>query len=564
MINYHKKGVLMLDKKHRADLKLITNAFSKIKTYEASWLEYERMYNSLHTKKFLDAAKENDRNAIFIPLTYSTVNIADAVFTTAFFSNGNPIELSKVGASDETKRSELQRVVDYFYHKAKPYNELSKAFLSAAIFGIGNVKLNWDGTLKQPDTTMLPVTEVAYDIDAISSKDNQYTAAQFEQSLQEISEKIKSRFYKVKKADKEPLLKGMTSNPYKRKKVKEIYKKKNGEFEVKTFIGEILVRQATFKRCPIKSGYLLHVLPAIDISRRNDQVAAIGDSLVRIIKPLNEELNTKRNQRMDLIEKHINPTVWLPEGAGLDPDDESKNGGIKTVDSTSGILFEPITGATEFTTDVAMLKGDAEDASSINGIMKGQTNASDRRSSSALANISANSSVRLESMVKLVSETLFEDYARDFARLCYINADDDLILEILEQETHSLGVKGTRAELDIDIKINFGININKQSKISDLMAVLEMMSEDPNANLSDLKSQLIKLILGENADVEKIFGISGITTDGSSSSPDGSSDGEVPETTPINGGSTGTEQNSIENEVDQVAKRLREVTNNEI
>jgi hypothetical protein len=554
----------LLNKADKADLKLITNSFSKTKLYEAAWLEYERMYESRHTQQFLDDAKENERNAIFIPLVYSTINIADAVFTSAFFSSGNPIELIKVGSKDEKKKSELKRIVDYFYYKAKPYNELSKAFLSASIFGTGSVKLNWDSSSKLPDTTMIPATEVGFDIDAISSKDNQYTVYKFMQSLQEINQKIKDKFYKVKRSEKEPLLRGLEDNQYKRKLVKEIYKKEGLEWKVKTFIGDILVRKATFKRNPIKSGYLLHLLPYIDKSKRNDQIAAIGDSLVRVIKPLSEELNVKRNQRMDLIEKHINPTIWLPTGAGLDPEDETKNGGIKNVETTSGIMFEPISGASEFTQDVAMLKSDVEDASSINGIMRGNTSASDRRSSSALANIGANSSIRLESMIKLISETLFEDWARDFVRLCYINADDDLILEILEQEEHSLGIKGTRVELEIDININFGININKQAKISDLIAVLEMMSKDENANLEDIKRELVKLILGENADVEKIFGVSGKSRDGDSTGTDGRGDESVSETTSSDRGATRTEQNSLQDERVKSPKNLHQIRNNEI
>ena len=554
----------MIDEKHKADLSLIDKSFAKTKEYEAQWLEYERMYESYHTKQFLDEAAENDRNAIFIPLTYSTINIAYAVFTSAFFSSGNPIEILKVGSKDETKRSELKRVVDYFYTKAKPYNELSRAFLSAALFGIGAVKINWDESKKIPDTTLIPVTEVGFDIDAISSKDNQYTVYRFEQTLQEIHQKIKDKFYRVKPAEREPLLRGYKETPYKRKLVKEIFKREGNEWRVKTFIGNTLVRNSIFKRNPIKAGYLLHKLPSISTSKRADQVAMIGDSLVRVIKPLNEELNIKRNQRMDLIEKHINPPVWVPVGAGLDPDDEKKNGGVKNVDSTAGILFESIIGASEFTQDVAMLKSDIEDASSINGIMRGSTTASDRRSASALANIGANSSVRLESMIKLISETLFEDWARDFVRLCYINAEDSLILDILDQEEHSLGTKGLRSDLEIDIKINFGINVNKQQKISDLMSVIEILSKNPNANLADLESELVRLILGDNTDVQKIFGVSSLKGDGDIPGEDGRRDADVPRATPGNAGAGGAEQDSVQNEGLEKHQELYQVANNEI
>jgi len=555
----------MNSKAQKASLKLIKKAFTKLKTYETSWLDYERMYKSQHTRAFLDLAKEQERNAIFIPLTYSTINIADSVFTSAFFSTGNPIEILKVGAADEDKRSELKRVVDYFYTLAKPYNELSKAFLSASIFGIGNVKINWDENKKLPDTTMLPPTEVAFDPDAISSKDSGFTGYQFSQTLSDINSKLESGFYKCEERFKEPLIRGLEDNPYKRKVVKEIYAVlPSGKWEVKTFISDTCVRETTFNRNHIKSGYMLHCLPAIDQSVRNDQIASIGDSLARVLKPLNEELNVKRNQRMDLIEKHINPDVYVPKSCGLDPEDENKNGGVKSVDKTAGIMFAPITGASEFTTDVAMLKGDAEDASSVNGIMKGQTSASDRRSGSALANVNANSSLRLESMVKLINETLFEPWAQDFVYLCYVNADDDLILKILEQETHSLGVKGTRANLDIDIKVNFGMSINKNAKIQDLVSIVTLLQEKEGADVNGLLRQIIKLTLGENADVEAIFGVLTEQGDGSVPANDGTRDGQAALATDGRGRTERDGENNLQDARDSRSKEINQITNNEI
>ena len=133
----------MLNDAQTRDLALIKKAFEKIATYEGDWLEYERMYKSVHTQDFLNAAAEQDRNAIFIPLTYSTVNIAESVFTTSFFSQGNPIEILDLGDSGKVKRDALKVVVDYFYNVSKPYQELSKAFKSALMFGIDDINFRF-------------------------------------------------------------------------------------------------------------------------------------------------------------------------------------------------------------------------------------------------------------------------------------------------------------------------------------------------------------------------------------------------------------------------------------
>ena len=558
----------MLNDKQKRSLSLLKKSFDKMTSnYITKWTDYERMYNSEHTQEFLQAAKDQDRNAVFIPLTYSTINIADSIFASAFFSQGNPVELTKVGKSDETKRSELQRVVDYFYNNAKPYMELSKSFLSAGIYGLGAVKVYWDDVKKKPTTDMIPVTELSFDIDAISADDNKYIGYKFMQTLDDIHEKFESGFYSCEDDyDRTNLLEEYSNNPYKRLLIREMYEQKAEGYLVKTFCNDVCLRETMFKRCPIKYGYLLNKLPSVNPSMRYIEVAAVGDSLVRVIKPLNEELNIKRNQRMDLIEKHINPDVYIPESCGVDEDDLLKNGGIKSCDTTAGIFYAPITGASEFTNDVMMLKNDIEDASSVNGIMRGTTTASDRRSGSALASISASSSPRLEGMIKLINETLFEDWARDFVRLCYINADDELVLEILEQEEHSLGIKGMRPELDIDIQVNFGANINKQAKINDLVSIVQMIGANPQPNpqLIGLLKQIIKLTLGENADADEILGLSQVGGNEPHAGADASQDGNIPQTANELAGAGGAAANSPQNESNPLPTELDRLRNNEI
>lgn len=545
------------------NLKLINKAFDKINSnYKGHWEEYERMYDSRHTQEFLDAAKEQERNAVFIPLTYSTINIAESVFESAFFSQGNPVEITNVGENDLQKRDELTRICDYFYRKSKPYQELSRAFLSAAIFGVGAAKLFWD--VDAPVTEMIPPTEIGFDVDAISRQDTKYLAHRFTQTLQEIKEKFESGFYACETHKQTQLLDAAEHDPYARKTIKELYAKKGKGFEVTTYSDDVKIRTSDFKRNPIKHGYMLHRLPAIDAATRENQVAAIGDSLVRVIKPLNEELNIKRNQRMDLIEKHINPEVYVPVACGLDPDDALKNGGIKNCDQTAGILFAPVTGASEFVNDVQMLKNDIEDASSINGIMRGNTSASDRRSSTALATVNANSSIRLESMIKLINETLFEDWARDFVRLCYINAADDLILKILEQETHSLGPKGMRPELDIDIKVNFGVSINKEAKIQDLIMVVQMISEMEGTEKRGLLKQIITLILGEEVDTDAILGIPAIAGDGAALEGDGGARTQAPSADVLGDNAPGGMGEDVRVAGDEVRRQVDQIRSNQI
>ena len=553
----------MLSDEQSRDLSLIKKAFEKTATYEGDWLEYERMYKSVHTQEFLDAAAEQDRNAIFIPLTYSTVNIAQSVFTTSFFSQGNPIEILNIGDGDIIKRNALNAVVDYFYRLSKPYQELSKAFLSALTFGLGAVKVYWDDEEALPQTDMLMVTNLAFDTEAISRKDIRYVCHRFTQTLEQIASLVESGFYTIDYSDKENLLSSVKEEPYTRKTIEEIYVRKGRGYFVRTFCEGVCLRERPFKKNPIKHGYMLERLPSIDPATRENEIAAVGDSLVRIIKPLNDELNIKRNQRMDLIERHINPEIYMPESCGLDAADALRNGGIKSVDSTAGILFAPITGASEFSADVMMLKNDIEDASSINGIMRGSTSASDRRSASALATVNANSSPRLEGMVKLILETLFEEWAREYVRLVYINASDALVAKITERDDLPLGPKGMRLELDFDIKINFGVSINKQAKIQDLIQIVQMVGNNPNADVNGLIKEIITLSLGESVDAERILGVPDLPRDGGIEEGGGRED--VANVRPELGAQGGGGMGDIESDQrDAIRAEIDRIRNNEI
>jgi hypothetical protein len=502
----------MLSEDQKSDLKLIDNSLNVTDTkYKPLWKKWEQLYESEHDKEYVKKRKKQDRNHIFIPLTYSTISIADSVFTTSFFGNGNPIEVLKVGDKDANKRSALKTVVDHLYKKAKAHHELSLAFLSGSLFGIGAVKIYWNDTKKIPDTDMLLATSLGFDIDAISRKDNKYVVHRFMQTNQDIQQRFKTKFYKADAETRSKFMNTSEDEKYKRREVKEIYSElPNGKFRVRTFCDDACLRTETFKTNPIKHGYLIPKLPSVCDEKRKNQVAAIGESMVRIIAPLNEELNTKRNQRMDLIEKHLNPDIYIPVGCGVNPEDAEKMGGIKSCDSTNGIKEMTSIGASEFLNDIQMLKSDVEDASSINGIMRGSTNASDRRSSTALATVSANSSTRLESMIQLICETLFEDWARDFVRLCYINVDDALVDELTEGQygKYPLGVKGARPELDIDIEVNFGTSINKQAKIQDLLSIIQMVANRQDADINAVMEEAIKLILGDNANAKRILGLS--------------------------------------------------------
>ena len=551
------------------DSKLIQSAFnaldSKGANYKQKFLEYERIYNSKHLKELLDNAKETNRSALFIPTAYTTVEIAMSVFSSAFFSNGMPIEISGVGDSDKEKAAVLTTLAKHYYKKDRPQARLEKAFLQAGIFGLGSVKTFWNSDRDQPATRHKHVMDIAFDPEAEDIEDIGYCCDRFKQTNTVIAQKIKSNFYKPKKKIVDLLGNDYKNTPYKRNPIHEIYHyNSDGTFTCRTYINKTdILREASFMQNPFKYGHLLHKLPCIEDSERKEEVAVYGDSLIRIILPLVEEINATRNKKSDLIEKKIADEHFIPSTSGINVNDMSKIG-HKRCTRTDGIVRVGTADTYDLTQDDMIHKRDLEEASAINGIMRGATSSSDRRSGTSLAMVSANSSLRLEGMIRLLHDTLFLRWAEDWIKLVYLNAPDELILRLTERADNPLGRYGERSiDTDIDFSVNFGISTNKQMMVQSIMSTMQML-QPTGADIMPLLKEMVRLLLGENTNVERIFANVGVGGDGEVSETDGTGAGEDTSLTPSSGkGERGSEVDSV-HQGDESREHLARLASNQI
>lgn len=497
----------MTDPNKNEDLAQINKAFTKVDEYIPKWLEYERYYNAKHTKEQLNKLEKLGRSKLFIPTTRNIVNIIRSIFSTSFFSQGNPIELSVSNADSNEKMAHLNKVIDYYYKKLKPNKELNKAFLSALSFGIGVVTTYWDDRKEKVVTTNIPITDVAFDWEASNIDDNEFICYKYYESRRVTESKFESGFYN-KTEYKEVLLKDTNNESnYKRFKVKEIVYLH--DLKVKTFIDDRLVREDTFEQLPFQYGYAIDKLPAIDEDTRKDEILTYGRSIIELISSLNDEINMKRNQKNDIQEEIINPSIIVPDKTQIKPGDLKKGAGkrIRAEGGTEGIVFMPTPSDYPINNDLSMLDKDIADASSVNSIQQGHTGASDRRSANALAVVNANSSMRTEEMITLCNETLFEHWAKAWVRLVLKNAPDEIINSITGEE-NPFGKIGNRENIEFDININFGMTIDKEKRINDLIALLQIIGQNPNINptiIERIFKEILNIRMGDSMNIEKIF-----------------------------------------------------------
>lgn len=498
------------EKSIASDISLIETLFAKQKKYHSEWEEYDRYYRARYRYKDFARLKKEKKSRLFIPVIRNIINITKAIFSTSFFSQGCPIEILPIGASDDAFKNALTVVTKHYYDITNPRKELSRAFWSAITLRLGVVISYWD--TDKPVTRNVHLKDIAFDHEATNIDDVQMLAWRFVESGNDVVSKYKTKFYKE---NKEAILGADEDEARsKRLEVKEIIKKKDKGWSVRTFIGGKLAREATFERNPFQYGYAIDEYEYMDDAERQEQIMVYGCSLVWMLKEIQDEINIKRNQKNDIQEEQLNPTYLIGDGITINPAELRKGPGssirVKGRISPENIQQRPTPSDVGLNSDLAVLdKQDLEDASGINGIQRGGTSASDRRSAASLSIISANSSPRIEDMVMLLSDTLFSHWAKNFVHLVLKHASDDVVAQLTERDDYPLGKKGKRKKIDYNIKINFGASINKEATVQDLLSMIQMLLQSPNANpaaIDALIKKVLVLKLGENTDVNEFFG----------------------------------------------------------
>ena len=490
------------------DLKKIDELFLAQDNYlKDVWLENERLYRAKYTNEQLKKLNRKRRSSLFIPTIRNTVNIIRAIFSTAFFGAGNPIELVPLSEDEKELYADRNKVIDYYFKKLKPNKELAKAFLSALIYRMGIVIVYWDRSSKKVVTTQVPVTDVAFDSECANIDDVELLAYKYKESNRVIKQKIKNGIYNQKGIKKE--LFDENSKDEKRRDIKVIYKKEGNKYLCKTYVERTLVRHVSLEYLPFCYGYALDDLASIDEDERDEQILCYGGDVVSLLSELQKEINEKRNLKNDMQQEILNPSVYVGDDADINVNDLTFGPGarIRVKGQLSSIKERKIVSEYALNTDLQFLAGDVQSAVGVNSIQEGKTSSSDRRSATALSVVNANSTMRIEEMIQTITDTLFEPWAKTWVRLVFKNADDEVINKITGKE-YPFGKKGKRDDIEFDLEINFGMTLDKEKKIADLAALLQMVAQNPNINpifIKGLLKEILTLRVGKSTKLDELF-----------------------------------------------------------
>lgn len=500
-------------------------AFEKQGLYKNLFLECERAYNAIYPPQNRTGKLKNSdlkRSRLYVPLIKTTCDIIHSIFKTSFLSSGCPIEVRRVGMReehDQILQNALNVLVKKHWQDVSHKVGISRAVLSAIYLPLGCLQIYWqDGKVR---TKHVSISDIAFDPYANDISDIDFVAYRWHQSKVEAGRKFEEGFYTCD--DYERLLHNgsyrlLTKEIYTRKYIKgrEIWK-------LSTFIQNVKVREELFDNLPFCYGYCLEAMPPV---LRADESDAINDNYIGVygsalpirVREIQAEYNIKRNQKIDLVERTIDPQFIIAINKGStylnDIYDSKKVIRVETAQGESvGAVISPLQppSTMSLNDEIAVLKDEYERATGVNSIMTGQTSPSDRRAMGALQVVNASSSMRIEAMLQTLADTMLNEYARKFVELVYQNASDEEIIMATEnpQIIEVIGSQAMRSKmrLDFDIKTNFGTTIGAEMEVGQLNNLLGVMAQcglnDPRLSAPLLKDIML-LMRGENAPIEQI------------------------------------------------------------
>lgn len=508
------------------DLNLIERAFSDLEQHKNRFLECERAFRAEYEGEDNRTTKrkssERSRSKLYIPLIKTTIFIIHAIFKTSFMSDRCPIEITRVGRrsdNDLILQNALTAVLKNRWRKKEHRVGLSKAVMSALYLPLGIVNLFYDKEQGDIATRFIPITDLAFDKHASDINDIEYVCYKWRQSVRQVEEKIKTKFYKSK--DKDRIL-GSKTEWSQRVQMKDIYKKiyVNGRqmWELKSFANDYLVRETRFSTLPFHFGYCIDAMPSIDESTRESENAVYGSCVPEVVKEIQKEYNIKRNQKIDITENQIDPSFIVDKTKGaVALSDVMARKKVIRVETDMGarvsdaIMPFPVPPTYQLSEEIAMLSKEYEIATGVNSVMTGQTGPSDRRAMGALQTVNAASSMRIESMMQTLLETMLSSYAQHFVELLYRFVSDDEFIKITEDENiiEAIGNVADRKanRLDFDVSVNFGTTIANEVKISQLNGLLGVLAQNQISSpqiTGGIIKEVLTLILGENAPIEQV------------------------------------------------------------
>jgi len=509
-----------MDEKIANDFALIDAAIQARDEVSEDWEEYEDIYRNKLNEDMKRTAKQYGRTYSQTPIAHDTVEIKRSIFASSFNSNNLPINVDGFGEVGEEVARQLRLAGSMMWKRSVPYVELNKAMLRMLVFPVAILACYWDARRSKIVVNEINPMDIAFDPDASSPDDVQYYTYERYMTNGELlrlatpkkvgKKKRKPWFNEINKVEDvfEDYDKS-TFQRFERQELIELYTlEDDGRWLCKTYLehNKKLLHKQYFNSSPFSWGFALDNMSSIDENDREDEIMVYGQSEIKNLEPYVEDMIMRKNQHADIIEKNINPDVFVPSNSGIKASLLKRGSGtyIPYKGNAESIKFRPAPSAIGVLDAMSMAKSDIEDTSAINGFYKAQTSASDRRSTGAIALLESKASTRIEMQILTAKATLFDHFAKNYMALVYQHAPKNL-LNMLDIDVPLIGrAKMNKPNMKNVVSVEFGADIDRDRRYASLMEAAQVLGQFQNVDprqAEALVTEALKIKVGDRVKI---------------------------------------------------------------
>ena len=444
---------------------LIERSKGRFEKYKGGFDAISRAYLSQFKKEVKESLRKRNKSHIFIPVIPSKVRRILASFQESYFANEDIVKLEQSLEYPQLAEfvKTLQTAFNHYTQKEiKLFSILSRNMLDAILYGTPIMRVYWSGNT--PILENVSIYDVYLDPDATSNADLNYLVHNIYLSKNQIYTLIESGIFTP---ENEITRENEAIKLYTRERIQEVYYKLNGVWYCATMWKENKLRDT-----PLRDGLPFIVGNLIPPITYNDEdgVRLYGESPIAIILPLQQEINTRRNQQIDAIDLAINPRVLLQNGGGIDPFAFKKGAGeiIQCSDPNAVKFFTPPS-INEGIFDIQRLDIEAQEAIGITAYNSGVNSNQLNQTATGISVLSSEANTRIQSLIRGYNETFIEPMLTRLANLIY------------KYDTKFFTQNAYKPPLELVAKINTGLGAtNKQLQLQNYQVAFQMFAQIQN------------------------------------------------------------------------------------
>ena len=463
------------DYENMDDEAILTQALSDMRaseSFQSQYFDKFRRYYKLYRSFISLTDRKPDRSNLFIPYTFAQIETIVPKIVLGMFTSRPYVQTMPLGfeAGDrELRAQKMNKLLEYqFQQKIRLVQIATDAIKAVKIYGTAITKQTWEFKTKRlvkrkqreilgmkipgafedvlvesvvkddPNITLVPILDFFFDPAATTIEEARYCIHRYWEDYNEIAEKAKNskgiykNLDKIKDADKGSSVKedadmldaiGISAATNKKKGI-EILEVWTDDWVVKIADKSVVIYSQM-------NPFFHHKKPFakwIDSSVPNE---FYGIGSVEAIEPLQNELNTTRNQRIDNVSFVLNKMYKINRGANIDTKQlVSRPAGFIEVDEMSDVEELKFTDVTSSSyNEETYIKQDIDVATGVHDTERGSS--PERRETATTMNILANAgSERFKLQILLTEYGGLHDTVNQIVQLNqqYIDRPKEILL----------------------------------------------------------------------------------------------------------------------------------------